>query len=229
MPYKPKKQLNGSNEIGWKPIAVVAIVLLAGSVLVGQWLGKKLLETRVGVKAPPPAFGYPAPSLSPEGSSPIAQTAKEPSQPERQQLASPPLVIPPPAMESERPSPSTASSPTPTPAATPSETPTPKPSPSASVKKETKPNPVEVYQGSKHYRVQAGIFSNAENAKDLINHLREQGYNSSYEMISHPEGAYYRVWVGPYDTRDEAQSTAQELNGIGYQAFVLGDESPTKR
>ncbi len=223
MPYASKRSLSSDNEIKWGMVILTAVLTFAGSIFLGRWFGNKLLESRTGIKAPPPAVVYTPPNP------PLNDVMQSSTlSPERQNIASPPLVVPPPAMGQTGQSEPTQSTETqksqeatqsngqedkPVTAASPAET------------AKNKTTAVVPFKGSVKFRIQAGLFASSENAKDLLSHLQTEGYGSGLEMISHPEGAYYRVWVGPYDSKEEAQSIAQELSGKGYQAFVLGDEN----
>lgn len=52
-----------------------------------------------------------------------------------------------------------------------------------------------------------GSFGNRENAERLAVTLRQEGYPVSLEAF----GAFTRVWVGPYQSQERAQSVADTL------------------
>lgn len=224
MPASAKRQVEDS-DVNWKKIAVIGAVTFIISLIIGRWFGNELLESRAGIKTPPALSSYPA---SPEE----RQTTQSGATPPRQNIASPPLVVPPPVVEpNNAPSPSTQTENSPLSSSSnlsnnneASETTAAAP-PSAVFKPETQSQPntkaAAPYKGTNGFRVQAGLFANEANAKDLVSHLRDEGYKCDFEMIGRPDGNFYRVWVGPFDTHDEAETTAGELNGAGYQSFVL--------
>jgi len=68
-----------------------------------------------------------------------------------------------------------------------------------------------------YYAVQVGSFSNADNAKNIIRELASKGYDAYTE-----EGAdkMYRVKVGKFKLRQEAQDTQAKLSGQGYPTKI---------
>jgi len=210
MAYRKRQVSDSEPEVNWKKIAVIGIVTFIGSLLIGRWFGGKLLESRAGIKAPPSVSTYRVPAEA-SADQPTSSNASAP--PSRQNIASPPLVVPPPVLE-------------PNTAVVPAVKNEPPPEPSAPA--DTQPADTQTTQppdtsikGVKAFKVQAGLFAKADNAKELVNHLRDQGYTSDFELIERSDGNFYRVWVGPYDTHDQAASVAGDLNSAGYQAFVL--------
>jgi rare lipoprotein A len=70
------------------------------------------------------------------------------------------------------------------------------------------------------YEVQVGVFVEREQALGLVDQL-EGRYPSAYIAARDgPLGRYYRVRVGPFDTRQDAQQTADALKRAGYYVFV---------
>lgn len=209
MPYR-SRQLENDGEVNWKKIAIVGVITFILSLLIGRWFGSKLLESRSALKEPPPVAGYAGPP-------PIDQNSN--LQPQRQNIASPPLVVPPPVVEPTTPAPVEKN--IAPPVSSYDESIEPDTAPTVTEKPSPAGPKTTPYKGTKAFKVQAGLFSSTDNAKDLVNHLRDEGYKSDFEMINRPDGNFYRVWVGPFDTHDAAESAAGELNGAGYQAFVL--------
>ena len=70
------------------------------------------------------------------------------------------------------------------------------------------------------YEVQVGAFVDNEQALGLADQL-EGRYPSVYTAARDgPLGRYYRVRLGPFDTRQDAQQTADALKREGYYVFV---------
>jgi rare lipoprotein A len=61
------------------------------------------------------------------------------------------------------------------------------------------------------YVVQLGAFSNNANAQSFIEQLANQSAGLGVEPKTREAGGLYRVYVGPYATRDEAARTAERL------------------
>jgi rare lipoprotein A len=70
------------------------------------------------------------------------------------------------------------------------------------------------------YEVQAGAFVEIEQANELEAQLRDR-YPEAYVVARDgPLGRYYRVRVGPFDTRQEAQQIVRTLTREGYYVFL---------
>jgi cell division septation protein DedD/CheY-like chemotaxis protein len=62
------------------------------------------------------------------------------------------------------------------------------------------------------YRLQAGYFSNPENAKKLAENLRKSGYDVSVEEVAGKNGeTRHKVMVGKYKSQDEALKAKDKL------------------
>ncbi len=83
-------------------------------------------------------------------------------------------------------------------------TPRPTPAPPAA-----KPLPQEVT--GKGYVVQLGVFSNPDNARELVNKLNKQGIRAQMEA---------RVQMGPFLNRQEAEKAQMEMRKLGYNALL---------
>ena len=71
------------------------------------------------------------------------------------------------------------------------------------------------------YTVQAGAFSDRENAGEFSAKLREKGYPSYVRASSLGQGVVvYFVAVGRYSSRSEAEETAERLMAEDVNAFV---------
>ncbi len=72
--------------------------------------------------------------------------------------------------------------------------------------------------GERGYVLQLGVFSNPDNAKQLVERLRQQGIQAWSET---------RVQVGPFRTREEAQQMRAALERLGVKA-VLSQPGATR-
>lgn len=67
------------------------------------------------------------------------------------------------------------------------------------------------------YRVQVGLFRNQKYANRLLNELLEQEYPA---YIDHA-GNYHRVYVGEYETLNDAVRMERRLKLAGYQTLIV--------
>lgn len=65
------------------------------------------------------------------------------------------------------------------------------------------------------YGVQLGVFSNAENAQVFVQELNSADIAGAVVQV---DG--YRVWTGMFVDRDSARQLAEQLQALGYEAFV---------
>ena len=73
--------------------------------------------------------------------------------------------------------------------------------------------------------VQLGSFANRGNAAALSDWCREQGYNVRIAAATKQGGTLYRVRVGPFATRGDAQSAKAQLALQGHPSFITGWEA----
>ncbi len=73
------------------------------------------------------------------------------------------------------------------------------------------------------FHVQLGAFADEASAKEVFNQLAADGFSPTLAV---PDEQYeiHRVLVGPFDTEQEAEEKAGQLNAIGLHCFVT--ESP---
>jgi DedD protein len=64
---------------------------------------------------------------------------------------------------------------------------------------------------SKGFVVQLGVFSNPDNARELVDKLNKQGIRAHMEA---------RVQIGPFLNRQEADKAQSEMRKLGYNALV---------
>jgi len=189
---------------------------IAGTVtaaaLAGLWWLDQGAEKR---KTPPMPPAAPAPIVQaapPETAPPQAETpaAEKPGGEPKETTPAvkpgePPAEPPPPPKVSNAPKalpPLPAARPvTPPPAAKPAAAPTP-PAPS--------PAPAPIPPG-KGFVVQVGVFSNPDNAREMVDKLNKQGIRAHLEA---------RVQLGPFLNRQEAEKAQAEMRKLGYNALV---------
>lgn len=70
------------------------------------------------------------------------------------------------------------------------------------------------------YEVQVGAFVEIEQANELEAQLRERYPGAYVAARDGPLGRYYRVRVGPFDTRQEAHQITRTLTREGYYVFL---------
>jgi len=71
------------------------------------------------------------------------------------------------------------------------------------------------------YAVQVGSFKKEENAKKLADELGKKGFSAVLSSGSLNGGSVFRVRVGYYDTRDEAEEVLVSLKKSGIKGFVV--------
>lgn len=175
------------------------ITLLA---LAGLWWLDK--STTPPAKQPPAA---PAPIVTP----PSPQVPPEPTVPETAPTAedvppvqpATPAVPPPPPRVGSLP----ATEPRP---ALPAPTRPAPPAPAAAPPAQPAPMP-EPRPGERAYVLQLGVFSNPDNAKQLVERLNREGIRAYSET---------RVQVGPFLTRAEAEQARAALQRLGLSAVI---------
>jgi rare lipoprotein A len=74
------------------------------------------------------------------------------------------------------------------------------------------------------YEVQVGAFEDGEQAAAVLAQVRDWFPRAYMAPRQGPTGEYYRVRVGPFATKHEAQSIAQALKRGGHRVFL--DEVP---
>lgn len=174
--------------------------------LINHWYLHSLIETPPGLPAnaapPPDSAEHPAPLEKPsdrEVTLTFYETLNQASSPGTTSLL--------PTPERQDDSGSNASAP-PSPATAP---PTSSPTPSAS------------------YTVQVGSFRSREGADAIANVLAAQGVASTIAAITTAQGEiWYRVRVGNYSRREDAEKAAQELRQkANVQPFVMSQSPPS--
>jgi cell division protein FtsN len=76
------------------------------------------------------------------------------------------------------------------------------------------------------YIVQVGAsFGTAEKAGELMTQLRHR-YPSAHTQAPTTGDPLYRVLIGPYDSRENAQLVATELTGQGFKGVMISPFKP---
>lgn len=96
--------------------------------------------------------------------------------------------------------------------------------PTADVKHETKAEPRAAEAArtkSSRIVLQAAALSTDAAAQDLSERLRKAGFAPFTEKVDTADGVRFRVRVGPYTTRDEAQRAQARLRALGVSATLV--------
>lgn len=71
------------------------------------------------------------------------------------------------------------------------------------------------------YMLQAAALGSESSARELAERLKKAGFASFTERTDTKDGVRYRVRLGPYATRDEAERARARLRAIGINASVV--------
>jgi DedD protein len=71
------------------------------------------------------------------------------------------------------------------------------------------------------YIVQFGAYADAAKARESRLKVEAAGLKTYSQMVETPEGKRYRVRVGPYVTRVEAEKAAEKIKKLDFQAAIL--------
>lgn len=182
-------------------LTVAGAITLAA--LVGLWWldksGKPPPERKPAPPAPIVTAPEPAPPpepLVPEPSPPAGEVAAKP-----EALPAPP----PPRVSNLATPPSTTVSPAVTTPAAPRQVPKPE------AKTESSPPAPAPAPGEPGFILQLGVFSNPDNAKQLVQRLNREGIRAYSET---------RVQVGPFQSREEAEKARIALERLGFKAVI---------
>lgn len=84
----------------------------------------------------------------------------------------------------------------------------------------TRPAPPQATNDAR-YVVQVGAsFGTAEKANELTSQLKKK-YASAYTQSPTAPDTLYRVRIGPYNSRDDAQQVATELSSQGFKGVMI--------
>ena len=79
--------------------------------------------------------------------------------------------------------------------------------------------------GGRNYTIQVAAAPNVAQAEKEAAQLRKQGYDAYYYQVEFKGRKYYRIRVGRFTTRDQAQNTLNNLNKTGRQGMFISDLS----
>lgn len=180
-------------------LTVAGAITLAA--LVGLWWLDKSGKPPPERKPAPPAPIVTAPEPAP----PPEPLVPEPSPPAEEVAAkSETLPAPPPPRVSNLATPATTAV---SPALTTPATPRQMPRPEA----RAEPIPPTPAPGERGFILQLGVFSNPDNAKQLVQRLNREGIRAFSET---------RVQVGPFQSREEAEKARIALERLGFRAVI---------
>ena len=180
-------------------VVVIAMVLILPAVLEDK---PQPVSQNVEIVLPPPVASSPNPPIAATGPSIPAQVPATPAPTiDDKPKTVEPKETPKPADKESLPAP-TEPAKRPAPLAEPTDT---KPKPTA------KP-------GGERFHVQVGVFSNAENVKQLQAKLSAQGVKARSETLADGK---IRVRAGPFTTRQEAERTGEKIRAAGLSAVVV--------
>ncbi len=77
------------------------------------------------------------------------------------------------------------------------------------------------------YEVQVGVFVQQEDAEAVLEPVKSWYPKAYIVPRDGPLGPYYRVRIGPFDTKEQAQKVANSLKRGGHRVFL--DEVPESR
>jgi DedD protein len=155
----------------------------------------------------PPAAAQPAPAAAEPAETPPAETVVAAATPE-------------PAEPVSAPAPAVSANPTPPPAAA---TPAPKPATAEAQRKPVSPPPAAAAATSAakgDWTVQLGSFGDENNAKRLADRASTFGYKASVASYKANGKTMYRVRVGAYGSKAQAEATASALGAHGITGRV---------
>ncbi|MBI2265097.1 MAG: SPOR domain-containing protein [Armatimonadetes bacterium] len=75
------------------------------------------------------------------------------------------------------------------------------------------------------YFLQLSLFIDRKNADQFAREMGAKGYPVQVQRITKDGGQYFRVQMGYYGTKQQAEEAAVELQRKGYNVFLLSDKS----
>jgi DedD protein len=93
------------------------------------------------------------------------------------------------------------------------------PPPESKVKKEAKGSPADTGL----FMLQIGAYREEAVAQSSMNRLKEKGYPAHLSLKDIPQkgGKFYRVQLGPFKSKDEAEKMQAKLSQDGFQAIFI--------
>lgn len=72
------------------------------------------------------------------------------------------------------------------------------------------------------FALQIGVFAEQDHAQNLVNSLQDRGFQAHVVKAALGRRTIYRVLVGSYANRGEAEQASRDLRGQSFPAIVLG-------
>jgi cell division protein FtsN len=101
---------------------------------------------------------------------------------------------------------------------------TQQPSSTADVEVRQKEEPVQVQPSMGLYRVEVASFSDESSAAKAAESLASKGYEPVTNKVITESGTQYRLQVGAYRNKDNADRIADDVRKAGYSAEVIGSD-----
>ena len=96
------------------------------------------------------------------------------------------------------------------------------PSTPASINPATPPSPSVKSSENSRWKVQLGVFTQQKSAQDLIDSLKQKGYEGHLDKAPSASTPVFKVWVGTFSTKEDAQQTNTEMRADGFEkGFVV--------
>jgi len=73
----------------------------------------------------------------------------------------------------------------------------------------------------RHFTIQVAAVENLDQARQLVISLREKGYPAYYYHVQHKSRRYFRIRVGYYKNRAEAETVMKKLKKIGRKDMFI--------
>lgn len=78
--------------------------------------------------------------------------------------------------------------------------------------------------GKSTFRIQVGTFRDEINAESVWKRLTQAGYDAHVSALNDANGTRYKVYVGAYKNREEADKVAEQLRSLNFDAWVYEDK-----
>jgi cell division septation protein DedD len=76
------------------------------------------------------------------------------------------------------------------------------------------------------YIVQVSAYGTAEKANELVGRLKKQKYLAAYTQSPTETDPLYRVCIGSFTVREQAEQVASELSGEGFKGVMIIPAKP---
>jgi rare lipoprotein A len=83
------------------------------------------------------------------------------------------------------------------------------------------PTPIQTIRPALDYTLQVGSFSQLENAQQLRDRLAKSFTDVTIAPIQSKDFTYYRVHLGTFSTRTDAEEQARQVTQAGYSVIIM--------